>query len=75
VSERILGANKGIEMTIDSIKNTATNKPTGHRAVNITENTYARMKVICAELQATHKAFMELAINNLIEEYERKNAE
>ena len=33
------------------------------------------MKVICAELQATHKAFTELAINNLIKEYERKTAE
>ena len=62
-------------MSIDSIKNTATSKPKAYRAVNIREETYARMKVVCADLQATHNAFMELAINNLIEEYERKTAE
>ncbi len=62
-------------MSIDSIKNTATSKPRAYRAVNIREDTYARMKVVCAELEAKHSAFMELAINNLIEEYERKTAE
>ena len=46
-----------------------------HDPIFINEEIFVRMKVICAELQATHKAFMELAINNLIEEYERKNAE
>ena len=64
-----------IDMSLDSIKNTATSKPRAYRAVNIREETYARMKVVCADLQATHNAFMELAINNLIEEYERKTAE
>ena len=62
-------------MSIDSIKNTATSKPKAYRAVNIREDTYAKMKVVCAELQATHKAFMELAIHNLIKEYERKTDE
>jgi len=62
-------------MSIDSIKNTATSKPRPYRAVNINEEIFVRMKVICAELQATHKAFTELAINNLIKEYERKQDE
>lgn len=62
-------------MSIDSIKNTKCVKPKLYRPVNLKTETYAKMKQICIELQSTHNAFLELAINNLIEEYERKTAE
>ena len=62
-------------MSIDSIKNTRCVKPKLYRPVNLKTETYAKMKQICIELQSTHNAFLELAINNLIEEYERKTSE
>lgn len=62
-------------MSLDSIKNTRSLKPKAYRPVNIKTETYNRMKEVCIDLQSTHAAFMELAINNLIEEYERKIAE
>tara|TARA_R100000995_G_C3460892_1_gene113065 strand:+ start:786 stop:974 length:189 start_codon:yes stop_codon:yes gene_type:complete len=62
-------------MSIDSIKNTRCVKPKLYRPVNLKTETYAKMKQICIELQSTHNAFLELAINNLIEEYERRTAE
>tara|TARA_R100001463_G_scaffold9366_1_gene28071 strand:+ start:2632 stop:2820 length:189 start_codon:yes stop_codon:yes gene_type:complete len=62
-------------MSIDSIKNTRCVKPKAYRPVNLKAETYVKMKEICIEIQSTHNAFLELAINNLIEEYERKTAE
>jgi|TARA_R110002020_G_scaffold452580_1_gene667015 hypothetical protein len=62
-------------MSLDSIKNTRSVKPKAYRPVNIKTETYDKMKQVCVELQSTHNAFLELAINNLIEEYERRTAE
>jgi len=64
-----------IDMSLDSIKNTRSVKPKAYRPVNIKTETYDKMKQVCVELQSTHNAFLELAINNLIEEYERRTAE
>ena len=63
-----------IDMSIDSIKGTKA-KRNSFRVVNVELDTYNKMTEICNSLDCSKRKFVDLAVNNLIKECERKTAE
>ena len=74
MSERILGANGEIEMTIEELKNTRC-QPRKHKVINVSEELYNTVHIVCKEIDCTKNKFVELAIRKLITEYEKESAE
>ena len=61
-------------MSIDNIRGTKA-KRNSFRVVNIELDTYNKMTEICNSLDCSKRKFVDLAVNNLIKECERKTAE
>ena len=57
-------------MLLDKLKGTA-NSPATRRQLRISRDD--KVKKICDALQSTRSGFIDLAIDRLIEEYEREN--
>ena len=62
-------------LSIDDLKNTKVKATESYVSVAITHKLNEHVNKICNELKCTKSKFVALAINNLINEYERKASE
>ena len=62
-------------ISIDDLKNTKVKATESYVSVAITHKLNDHVNLICHELKCTKAKFVALAINNLINEYERKASE
>ena len=62
-------------MDLNDLKNTKVKATESYVSVAITHKLNDRVNLICHELKCTKAKFVALAINNLINEYERKQDE
>tara|TARA_R110001599_G_scaffold152407_1_gene337417 strand:+ start:49 stop:237 length:189 start_codon:yes stop_codon:yes gene_type:complete len=58
-------------MNLDSIKNTKAKRNEYH-VVNVHQKTFDKMKDACVKLNCAHRTFVDLAINTLINQYEKE---
>lgn len=63
-----------IDMTIEELKNTK-RQPRKHKVINVSEELYNQVHIVCNEIDCTKNKFVELAIRKLITEYEKESAE
>ena len=63
-----------IDMTIEELKNTRC-QPRKHKVINVSEELYNTVHIVCKEIDCTKNKFVELAIRKLITEYEKESAE
>ena len=61
-------------MTIEELKNTS-RQPRKHKVINVSEELYNTVHIVCKEIDCTKNKFVELAIRKLITEYEKESAE
>jgi len=61
-------------MTIEELKNTK-RQPRKHKVINVSEELYNQVHIVCNEIDCTKNKFVELAIRKLITEYEKESAE
>jgi len=61
-------------MTIEELKNTR-RQPRKHKVINVSEQLYNKVHLVCNEIDCTKNKFVELAIKKLITEYEKESAE
>ena len=62
-------------LSIDDLKDTKKKSTESYVSVAITHTLNEHVNLICHELKCTKAKFVALAINNLINEYERKASE
>jgi len=62
-------------LSIDDLKDTKKKSTESYVSVAITHTLNDHVNLICHELKCTKSKFVALAINNLINEYERKASE
>ena len=58
-------------MNLNSIKNTKI-KRNDYHSVNIHDDTFIRMRDACIKLNCAHRTFVDLAVNTLINQYEKE---
>ena len=61
-------------MTIEELKNTR-RQHRKHKGINVSEELYNTVHIVCKEIDCTKNKFVELAIRKLITEYEKGSAE
>ena len=61
-------------MTIEELKYTK-RQPRKHKVINVSEELYNQVHIVCNEIDCTKNKFVELAIRKLITEYEKESAE
>ena len=61
-------------MIIEELKNTR-RQPRKHKVINVSEELYNTVHIVCKEIDCTKNKFVELAIRKLITEYEKESAE
>ena len=61
-------------MTIEELKNTR-RQHRKHKVINVSEELYNTVHIVCKEIDCTKNKFVELAIRKLITEYEKESAE
>jgi len=61
-------------MTIEHLRNTK-RQPRRHKVINVSEELYDTVHIVCKEIDCTKNKFVELAIRKLITEYEKESAE
>ena len=62
-------------MDLNDIKDTKVKQPVGWKTVAISSESNDKINAICKELNCTKGKFIDLAIQKLISEYERKQDE
>ena len=62
-------------MDLNDIINTKVKHPVGWKTVAISSESNDKLNAICKEINCTKGKFVDLAINKLINEYERKTDE
>ena len=62
-------------MDLNDIKDTKVKPPVGWKTVAISSESNDKLNAICKEINCTKGKFVDLAIQKLIKEYERKTSE